>query len=70
MQNNPAYIELKRIEAARRIARILAQSRNRVFLDSETLLLNIVNPINEKLCNIGEYDFSKIKVDTKKLTQK
>ena len=46
---NPAYIELKRIEAARKIAETLSVSRNRAFLDSDTLLLNLIGPLNQKL---------------------
>jgi prohibitin 2 len=45
MQNNPSYIELKRIESAKKIAHLLSSSGNRLFLDSNTLLLNIANPM-------------------------
>lgn len=51
---NPAYIELKRIEYARKIAEILSQSNNRAFLDSSTLMLNLVGPINQKLASLGD----------------
>jgi len=51
---NPAYIELKRIEAARKIAETLSTSRNRAFIDSDTLLLNIVGPLNQKLSLLGD----------------
>ncbi len=54
MKKNKAFIELKRIEAARVIAKTLSSSRNRVFLDANTLMLNLVEPVNEKLMNIGE----------------
>lgn len=50
---NPPYIELKRIEAARYIAKRLALSRNRAFLDSDTLMLNLVPPINHRLSDLG-----------------
>ncbi len=51
---NPAYIELKRIEAARRIAETLSTSRNRAFLDSDTLMLNLARPMNQKLAKLDE----------------
>lgn len=36
------YVELKRLDTAREIARILARSPNRILLDNDTLLLNTV----------------------------
>lgn len=36
------YVELKRLDTAREIARILAKSPNRILLDNDTLLLNTV----------------------------
>ncbi|QRG40618.1 prohibitin-2 [Candidozyma auris] len=36
------YVELKRLDTAREIARILANSPNRILLDNDTLLLNTV----------------------------
>jgi prohibitin 2 len=41
VQKNPGFLQLKKIEAAREIATIIANSNNRVFLDSNSLLLNI-----------------------------
>ena len=41
VEQNPAYIRLKRIENAQEIANNLANSRNRLLLDSNSLLLNI-----------------------------
>ena len=38
---NPAYIELRRIEAAKDIAHAVAQSGNRLYLDGDQLLLNL-----------------------------
>lgn len=40
VKDNPAYLTLKRIEAAKEIAEILKGSRNKVLLDSNLLLLN------------------------------
>ncbi|KAK4535037.1 hypothetical protein CDCA_CDCA03G1062 [Cyanidium caldarium] len=41
MKNNPGFIELRRIEAARDIAQKIARSNNRVFLDAGTLQLDM-----------------------------
>ena len=41
LANNPAYVKLKRIETAQEIASTLGNSRNRLLLDSNSLLLNI-----------------------------
>lgn len=41
IQKNPAYLQLKRIDTARNIADIIMQSKNRVLIDSDTLLLNL-----------------------------
>lgn len=40
VKDNPAYIDLKKIEASRDIADMLAKSRNKVLLDSNMLLMN------------------------------
>lgn len=49
MSDNPAYIDLKRIEAARDIAKMLGQSRNKVYLDSDSLLLNLTQGLDKNL---------------------
>lgn len=41
ISNNPAFISLRRIEAAREIASILSHSNNKVYLSSDDLLLNL-----------------------------
>eukprot|EP00877_Chromochloris_zofingiensis_P003190 jgi/Chrzof1/12872/Cz07g10130.t1 len=41
IQQNPAFITLRKIEAAREIAHTIASSSNRVFLSNESLLLNL-----------------------------
>jgi len=42
MKKNPAFAELRRIEAAREIANAVAQSPNRVYLNSDSLLINLM----------------------------
>lgn len=49
MSSNPAYIDLKRIEAAREISKLLGQSRNKVYLDSDSLLLNLTVGLDRNL---------------------
>ena len=41
VSKNPAFIELKRIEAAKRIANTVGQGGNRVYLSGDQLLLNL-----------------------------
>jgi prohibitin 2 len=43
IMNNPGFLELRKIENAREIASIISNSKNRVFLNAETLLLNVHN---------------------------
>ena len=40
LKKNKGFLELRKLEAAREIATTLADSRNKVMLDSDTLLLN------------------------------
>jgi len=40
VQANPAFIQLRKLEASRDIAAIVARSQNRVFLNSDALLFN------------------------------
>ena len=49
MRDNPAFIQLRRIEAAREIATTVQRSQNRVYLDADTLQLNLgaIESVNE-----------------------
>jgi len=49
MAKSPAYIELKRVEAAQNIAKNLGRSNNKVYLDSESLLLNLTHGLDQNL---------------------
>ena len=44
-----AYIQLKRIEAAREIAQSLAHSKSKAYLDAETLMLNLTTTLDSNL---------------------
>jgi len=41
IQNNPSFLTLRKIEAAREIAATVAGSGNRVLLSADSLLLNL-----------------------------
>lgn len=41
ISKNPGYLKLKKIRTAQNIARTIAQSKNRVYVNSGTLMLNI-----------------------------
>ena len=41
IKENPGYLKLRRIRAAQEISRIIANSQNKVYLNSNNLLLNI-----------------------------
>lgn len=42
LKNKPGFLDLRRIEVARDIAQIISGGGNRVLLDADTLLLNVV----------------------------
>lgn len=42
MRKNPGYIELRQLDAAKTISETVASSQNKVYLDSNSLLLNIL----------------------------
>jgi prohibitin 2 len=39
-------VQIRRIEAAREIAHYIANSKNKAYLDAETLLLNLTTPLD------------------------
>jgi len=41
IKNKPGFLALRRIDAARDIASIIANSQNRVLLDADSLMLNV-----------------------------
>ncbi|XP_002163765.2 prohibitin-2 [Hydra vulgaris] len=41
IKENPGYLKLRRIRAAQEISRVIASSQNKVYLNSNNLLLNI-----------------------------
>ncbi|KAG6890840.1 hypothetical protein C0995_003273 [Termitomyces sp. Mi166 len=49
MRKNKGFLELRRLEAARDIANLLATSGNKVMLDSQSLLLNVAGDAKDIL---------------------
>ena len=49
VRDNPGFIELRKLEAARDIASTVAKSNNRVFLDSHSLMLNVQDKVKVDL---------------------
>lgn len=49
VKKNPGFMKLRRIDAARDIADIVAQSGNKVYLNADSLLLNLLNDVDERL---------------------
>lgn len=43
IQNNPGFLELRRIDAAQQVANTMSNSQNRVFLSADSLLLDVMN---------------------------
>jgi len=41
IRENPGYLKLRRIRAAQKVARVMSQSQNKVYLNADNLLLNI-----------------------------
>lgn len=42
IQKNPGYIELRRLDAALEVANIVGNSNNKVYLEADNLLLNVI----------------------------
>merc|ERR1711865_209075 len=48
VKKNPGFMKLRRIDVARDIADIVAKSGNKVYLNADSLLLNLVGDADEK----------------------
>lgn len=44
--NNPGFVQLRRIDAAREVATTVANSQNQVYLPSDTLLLSTLGAVS------------------------
>ena len=48
VKKNPGFMSLRRIDAARDIADIVASSGNRIYLNADSLLLNLLGDADSK----------------------
>jgi len=46
VSENPAFLQLRQLEAAKDIANIIARGQNRVFIDTDTLMFNLGEAMN------------------------
>ena len=46
MKDNPGFIELRRLDTAKEIAGSIARSRNQVYLNADSLLLNLLERVD------------------------
>ena len=53
IKGNPAFIQLRRIDAAREVASTIAQSPNKVFLNSDALMLNQLGDVKPERAKKG-----------------
>jgi len=52
---NPGYLKLRKIRAAQSIAKTIATSQNRVYLNAETLMMNLTEAsFDQGLVKLGE----------------
>lgn len=49
VRKNPGFMKLRRIDAAREIADIVANSGNKVYLNADSLLLNLQGSVDDKI---------------------
>ncbi|KAG1886862.1 uncharacterized protein F5891DRAFT_1081408 [Suillus fuscotomentosus] len=52
MRTNKGFLELRRLEAARDVANMLASSGNKVMLDAQSLLLNVTGEDTKELLKV------------------
>jgi len=55
IQKNPAFIQLRRIDAAKEIAGMVVSSGNKVYLDADSLMINTLgDDMNESKVTVGK----------------
>jgi len=57
INNNPAFVQLRRIEAAKEIALTISSSTNKVYINADTLLLNNLGDAKESSSKKSSYSF-------------
>lgn len=53
IRDNPAFVQLRRIEAAKEIATTVSQSNSRVYINADSLLLNSLGDTNTEAEKMG-----------------
>jgi len=54
VKKNPGFIKLRRIDAATEIADIVSKSGNKIYLNADSLLLNLLGDADEKVSKFSE----------------
>mmetsp|Transcript_28826 Transcript_28826/g.44813 ORF Transcript_28826/g.44813 Transcript_28826/m.44813 type:complete len:322 (+) Transcript_28826:141-1106(+) len=54
VKRNPGFMKLRRIEAAKEIADIVSKSGNKIYLNADSLLLNLLSDADEKITKTVE----------------
>jgi prohibitin 2 len=49
VKRNPGFMQLRRIDAARDIADIVSKSGNKIYLNADSLLLNLLGDADDKI---------------------
>jgi len=59
LSENPGFLKLRRIRAAQKISRVIAQGQNKVYLSANNLLLNVkdTDEIEVALAGATELDY-------------
>jgi len=58
IRDNPAFLQLRRIDAAKEVAATVVQSQNKVYLSADTLLLNYLGEGSKELEKTGYSRFT------------
>merc|ERR1712183_524108 len=54
VRKNPGFMKLRRIDAAKDIADIVSKSGNKIYLNADSLLLNLLGDADEKVSKFSE----------------
>ena len=54
VKKNPGFIKLRRIDAAKDIADIVSKSGNKIYLNADSLLLNLLGDADEKVSKFSQ----------------
>ncbi len=47
IKKNPAFVQLRRLDSAKEIANVVSRSNNKIYLNSDSLLLNLLHDTNK-----------------------